>query len=56
MDTYCILEMNEAKDGLGIATERFVKEKDKKLASPPVFTGTFMECYEEKQKMLKRKK
>lgn len=48
--------MSEAKDGLGIATERFVQEKDKKLASPPIFTGTFKECYDEKQKLLKRKK
>lgn len=55
-ENYHILEMSEAIDGLGIATERFVKEKEKKLASPPIFSGTFLECYQEKQKLLKRRK
>jgi len=58
MNSYCILEMKEAKDGLGITTENFFKEKEKekKITSKPLFSGSFMECFEEKQKLIKRRK
>lgn len=58
MTSYCVLEMTEAKDGLGITTEKFFKEKEKekKITVKPLFSGSFIECLEEKKKLIKRRK
>ena len=51
--SYLIIEMNEAKDGVGIASEGFYLEKH--WTNKKLFKGSFEDCYVEKQKLLKNK-